>query len=370
MKASVVTGLGFPLLGSPAQKEKVKTVQSRVVRTGKRPTRVLASTDTVRRFLRNSNRAATTNKLQQKSDAEVWEEVVDILHVNIQGAISSWAELTATLRSLKRKPLLVCLNETFLDESTKELTLEGYVEVARRDREGRQGGGVLVYTLKSQASNVTLLDKSEDSERVWVVVHSEQGPVLVGAWYRPPEQGEVATVHSFREEWKAHRGEAIGAIVVGDINIHHRKWLRWSGRNSAEGQTLQDYCRELGVQQVVREPTRGENLLDLVLTDMDNVDAKVLPRIADHKVVLVTLKLRLPVQRTQKREVWNYAKGNWEELKQQLAEYDWQFVRDLDAEQATTGFTDVVLELSEDSIGKKTVCERKSTHPWLTDKVC
>ena len=64
------------------------------------------------------------------------------------------------------------------------------------------------------------------------------GPYLIGAWYRPQEQGEVESIKEVRREWEHFSKDAIGTIVVGDVNVHHKKWLRRSARNSAEGEGL------------------------------------------------------------------------------------------------------------------------------------
>jgi hypothetical protein len=118
-----------------------------------------------------------------------------IFFVNIQGLLSHLPELTAALHVLKIAPGLVCLNETFLDASIESITLEGYELVARRDRDdGRKCGGVAVFANVSVKSRVTLLSKSDDSERVWVILHADTGPLLIGVWYRPPEPGEIATI--------------------------------------------------------------------------------------------------------------------------------------------------------------------------------
>ena len=73
-----------------------------------------------------------------------------------------------------------------------------------------------------------------------------------------------------------------------------RQWLRFSDRNSVEGLALQTTCRDLGLCQIVREPTRERSLLDLVLTDVANARASVLPAVADHKMVLITTDICAP----------------------------------------------------------------------------
>ena len=59
--------------------------------------------------------------------ARIVDEDFAVLHVNIQVFHSSEAELSARIRLLLRKPDIICLNDTFLDKSTKEVSLEGYI---------------------------------------------------------------------------------------------------------------------------------------------------------------------------------------------------------------------------------------------------
>ena len=67
--------------------------------------------------------------------------------------------------------------------------------VARRDRDdGRKGGGIIVYALLEIAAWVTLFEKSEDAERLWLIVHADTGPYRIGLWYQPPDLGELATI--------------------------------------------------------------------------------------------------------------------------------------------------------------------------------
>ena len=61
----------------------------------------------------------------------------------------------------------------------------------------------------------------------------------------------------------------------------------------------------------MKEPTRGANLLDLLMTDIDDVKCKVLPAIADHSGILASLKLRVPKTATVWRLVWNYLAADW-----------------------------------------------------------
>ena len=102
----------------------------------------------------------------------------------------------AVLRTL---PQLLVLSETFLDAVSSVPTLDGYCLIGRRDR-GSACGGVAVFATAAVAPTVALLRKSETAERIWVLVHCDCGPLLVGCWYRPPCYGETASIESLTAE--------------------------------------------------------------------------------------------------------------------------------------------------------------------------
>ena len=111
--------------------------------------------------------------------------------------------------------------------------------MARRDRrDGRTHGGVCVYILASLEHIVTPLLISENAERIWLVLHSDLGPLNLCCWYRPPAHGETASIRTLWEEWNDVGGSSVGTIITGDINVHHIRWLSFSCHNSVEGTAL------------------------------------------------------------------------------------------------------------------------------------
>jgi hypothetical protein len=52
---------------------------------------------------------------------------------------------------------------------------------------------------------------------------------------------------------------------------------------------LRRFCEERGLEQIVKKPTRGPHLLDLVLTDLFDACATVAPGVADHAIVSIYL---------------------------------------------------------------------------------
>ena len=141
--------------------------------------------------------------------AGAWQ--LDVVHCNIRGWLTHNAELAAHLRILQPRPLLVCVNESFLDQSVQEITLEGYSLVGRRDRaDGRAGGGVLLFALIAYRQSVTLTRVSETAERLWCVVRSDWGPVSVCARCRPPAPGDTTSIETFR----SGRSSSLSALAA------------------------------------------------------------------------------------------------------------------------------------------------------------
>ena len=123
----------------------------------------------------------------------------------------------------------------------------------------------------------------------------------------------------------------------------------------------------LNLKQVFKEPTRNGNLLDLCLTDTQAA-AKVLPRISDHSLVSVTLKLELPATETLEREVWCYNRADWDKLAQAFQKEDWARLWHMDVNTATEDMTQTILAHMKEHIPKPTLVVRKTAHPWLNER--
>ena len=308
----------------------------------------------------------------------------------IRDSLNGWATHNAELHAhlaLLGFPDLVALNETKLDRSTEAPKLEGYTLCSRRDRRGKEGGGVALFVKNELAKTVVWVADSETHERSWHVVHTTQGPLLLCVWYRPPCRGETNSVDTFEAEWEKYSEQAVGTLVVGDLNVHHKRWLKYSSEASPttpEGTALSSCCNRLGLEQRVDKPTRedkttgGNYLLDLVLTDLhEGLTCEVQPKLADHALLLVKVFLDVPRQVPVERECWKYTKANWDALNKELAGTDWNQVlfrcstlagkkwEEKDVDCAAARLTQHVLEVARKHIPVKRRVVQKSTHPWL-----
>ena len=143
--------------------------------------------------------------------------------------------------------------------------------------------------------------------------------------------------------------------------------MKFSESNTSLGQELQEICDGAGLVQIVRAPTRKNNLLDLVLTSMPDIcRTTVLASLSDHRAVLCDVKLKSPETEESTREVWNFRDADWKGLKGALKSQNWEFLRAGSASDGAQELTSVILETAKAFIPKRILREHKSTHPWIT----
>ena len=106
-------------------------------------------------------------------------------------------------------------------------------------------------------------------------------------------------------------------MIAGDLNVHHKKWLRYSNDNTTVGTDLKSFYDFHGMLQLVREPARIEYLPDLVITNICKSIVTVLPRIADHNCLLVKSPIAELLEKIVKRDVWMLKDADREKMERE-----------------------------------------------------
>ena len=118
-----------------------------------------------------------------------------------------------------------------------------------------------------------------------------------------------------------------------------------------------------------REPTRGNYLLDLPLTDMNDPESvRILLAIADHFVVLTSLKFPFESFPCLPRSVWCYRSANWQGLNNHLNQLDYKIMYHGYVDGVTNNFTRTLLDIVNMFIKQMTLSCSVSAHPWMSDK--
>ena len=312
-----------------------------------------------------------TDRAEPVASSPLEAESFNFLFLNLRGFVSHEAELNVVLESLDF-PTFVGLNETLLPgvKVVKEINLSGYVLISRRDRpDGSGWGGIAFFARQGYENCIVHVGDSEVAERSWHILHTDRGPISVALWYRPPRPGEASTIQSLEGELQQYGSDCVGHLVLGDLNVHEVSWLRYSSGTSIEGRELHGVCAAHGFEEHVRKPTRGEYLLDLVLSDLGSaVKAKVIPGIADHCAILGSLSFPLPEIAFVEREICQYSKANWQGLRRAIANTDWRrFIFADDADMSAANFERELLRLIREFVPSKVIRDEKRDHAWLDD---
>ena len=137
-----------------------------------------------------------------------------IYFVNIQCMLAHLAELAFQLEV--HRPHIVCLQETWLDESVKEVKVAGYTKCSRRDRHpGANRGGVMTL-VRDDFNGLAFIKDSDDEERSWHFLKSGVDTILLANWYRPGAS-EFDGFSTLYAEFGEYFSQVSGVILVGDF---------------------------------------------------------------------------------------------------------------------------------------------------------
>ena len=124
--------------------------------------------------------------------------------------------------------------------------------------------------------------------------------------------------------------------------------------------------------QVVTQPTRLNNTLDLFLTTDPTIvnEVKVQPGLADYDMVSAESLLK-PAVHKQKPRKKLFRKADWQTLKHKIKQYQESFLLDSlgkSVEELWNDFTNTLNKLCEECIPSKLI-RGKSSLPWITQEI-
>ncbi|GAB0183945.1 mitochondrial enolase superfamily member 1 [Grus japonensis] len=184
---------------------------------------------------------------------------------------------------------LIGITETWWDSSYDwSVGMEGY-RLFRKDRQGRQGGGIALYVNDQlECMELHLAMHKEPTESLWARIKGRAGAgdIIVGVCYRPPDQGDRADEALYRQIGAASRSQAL--VLMGDFNHPDICWKDNAAEHKRSRKFLECVDDNL-LLQVIEEPMRRGAMLDLILTNKEGLvgDVKLKGSLgcSDHKMV-------------------------------------------------------------------------------------
>ena len=226
-------------------------------------------------------------------------------------------------------------------------TTEAQVQIpryslARCDRYGRVGGGCALYVHESLIISDQMEFADRDSNLTAVYIGNRHTVAAVVYRASTNVEGFQKLMDRLQVFIDYHSQETTVPDIwlMGDFNLPLFRWK--DGIPGDVDQPMHNVLRGFldtnFLTQMVRTPTRGENILDLVLTNRAECVSSTSSDdlgLSDHKVVTCTLSYNcvenLVSEHRQKKgfAALNLQDVDWERMNQALSEVDWDLLDDL-----------------------------------------
>ena len=178
-------------------------------------------------------------------------------NMNIRCIVAHLTELEYHLDV--HRPHVVMIQETWLDASVEHIKVRNYRVVSRRDRKETANRGGILTLQRNDFNGMVHIKNSDEEERSWHFLNLGIETFLFANWYRPGATDHDDFVKLY-DELSEYFYQCSGILIAGDLNIHHKKWLRYSNDNTQIGTDMKAFCDVHGMPQIVRESFRGEYL--------------------------------------------------------------------------------------------------------------
>ena len=265
---------------------------------------------------------------------------------------------------------VIAVTETFIDTINNDLASEYNIDGFKffnKDRVNRRGGGVALY-IATWLNPVEITPNDTNIEHVCVRVTGNKIAVNISVTYRPPGQTQELDTEMYQVLQRSlHNNDA---VILGDFNLPHIDWQTFTGVER-ESHNMLDFLEDNFLNQLVSEPTRENNILDLVIASQDHLITNVIVGehlgSCDHKVVRAEINTATNIVEN-KTFVPNFRRGNFERLRSELSNLSLpatEHVQDL-----WSYFKNNLLTQQSNFIP---YCEKRPSnnknHPWFNNEI-
>ncbi|CAM4545620.1 unnamed protein product [Lepidochelys olivacea] len=250
--------------------------------------------------------------------------------------------------------------------------MDGY-KLFRKDRKGRKGGGVALYVREQYDCSELKYETAEKPESLWIKFRSvsKKGNVVVGVCNRPPDQEVEVDEAFFRQLAEVTRSQAL--VFMGDFSHPDICWES----NTALHRQSRKFLENVGdnfLLQVLEEPTRGRALLDLLLTNREELigEAKVDGNLGGSNHEMVEFRILTQGRKESSRiQTLDFRKADFDSLRELMGKIPWENnMRGKGVQESWLYFKESLLRLQGQTIP---MCRKNSKYgrrpAWLTSEI-
>ena len=292
--------------------------------------------------------------------------------MNVRSLLPKIDELSAFVSST---PIdIIAITESWLNEDIDSdiLSIDNF-NIHRNDRSTGRGGGVCAY-ISSHIPSIRRQDLENAAyECMWIWLRPYRLPrplsgMMLGLVYCPPDataqkQNDLVEyiISSVDQVQSAHPD--CGIVILGDFN----------------SLDITDILANHNLKQVVQDPTRGNNILDLIVTNLSHLYST--PVIfaplgrSDHNTIMWSVDSRCTNNPARscatKRYVRRFTQSSREAFGRWCSTHDWfsDTQESVSATNLTASFTSDLLSAIEQFFPAKSIKIHETDKPWMSPTV-
>lgn len=240
-----------------------------------------------------------------------------------------------------------------------EFNIDGYKSFFSH-RLNYRGGGVIIY-VKSNLNPVQIKENFV-STNIEVVACKALDITFICVYRSPTTNvSDSKALWSFLERVCSQKRNPI--VLLGDFNLPEINWITLNfPSNLVDFQRMINACN---FKQNVLQPTRGNSILDLVMSNeyILPTNLKLLEPLGSSDHSALEFQIKSGTRKTKKREVMLFKAVNWVMLRQRLR-LNWAVILEpLKMQEAWTTFKQIVINVQSESIPVVTKRSR-NLQPW------
>ena len=249
---------------------------------------------------------------------------LSFVHYTVQSFVPKIQQLYADLCSFD----VLAFTETWLNDhtSSSDIAFSNYQTPFRKDRQTDRHGGVLVYVRDTISARRRQDLEVNDIECIWLELKVKHKHILFGVFYRPPNSN-AAVLSCIQDSLALAVDTRIKDIVVtGDFNLDYLK--------SASRSKIDNMCMQFGISQLISEPTHytesSQSIIDLFFVSSPNLvsicgvgEPFLGQNIRYHCPVFCCIRYPKPRHTPFKRIVWKFSEANFDQLRTNVSNFDW-----------------------------------------------
>ena len=305
---------------------------------------------------------SATSRINQRNCKckELRKEPPKILCWNAHGLISSekkWKIDALKEQVNENNTFLMNFTETWLKKEIQDDKIPGFT-IFRSDRTSKKkkkGGGAAIYLKNGYEAELLMSYQIESCEVVAIKI--KEINIINIVIYRPPDTNLITfrkVIDKIKHKLAVMDAPEPTVLITGDFNFPFIEWKKnetnacnWRKKTTDHGTTdqqkqfnkLLEVTDKHHLVQMIEEPTREENTLDLIFTNNPEIITQLdisKTIMSDHNIIEVTTNLKdcneltsnndeaTEIDETDLRQLnFHHENVSWDEIKEIIKEMPW-----------------------------------------------